>query len=371
MFTLWRVYLFLVALSATKMIPLQQNFLGGGMSNYQSAPWIWGWANFDGEHFLSIARYGYKPLQFFYFPVYPLVVRKISYFLGSGVDGFLFSGILSSNLAFFLGLIGFWKLIEIDYGKNITRLSVLLLLIFPTSFYFGSFYSEALFLCLSVWAFYFARKKKWFVAVVLASIASATRVIGIILLPALAWEMLSQNKSTGKIINWKLLFLLIIPVGLLIYMRYLYFRTGDYLEFLHSVEIFGSQRSSSFIVLPQVFYRYFFKILPSLNHSISPVIFTTYLELFSAIFFLTLCVLGWWKIRRSYWLFMASGYLLPTLSGSFSSMPRYVSVLFPGFILLAQYNCRIPLLMQKLLIILLLVGLAITSGLFIRGYWIA
>src|SRR3990167_3987420 len=58
----------------------------------------------------------------------------------------------------------FWGFINFD-GE--LYLSIVLLLIFPTSFFLGAFYNDSLFLCLSVWAFYFAFKKKWFFAFLL------------------------------------------------------------------------------------------------------------------------------------------------------------------------------------------------------------
>ncbi|MGB6882196.1 MAG: hypothetical protein WBD86_02760, partial [Microgenomates group bacterium] len=70
-FVFWRVLLFLFLFLAIGIVPLQQNFLGGGLSSYLRSPYLWAWGNFDGEHYLSIAFKGYQPLTYFFFPVYP------------------------------------------------------------------------------------------------------------------------------------------------------------------------------------------------------------------------------------------------------------------------------------------------------------
>ena len=358
-FVLWRLATFLFLFLAIKFVPLQlgHNFLGGGYGNYLSEPWLWSWANFDGEHFLSIARFGYQPLTYFYFPVFPLLARFLGIALGEGAK--IFSGLIVSNVSFLLALIGFWKLILLDYKRDVAKLAIVLLLLFPTSFYFGSYYSESIFLALVVWSFYFARTGKWILSGILGGVSTATRIIGAALLPALVLE---------KKRKWPIV---LIPLGIIIYMYYLNVKTGDPFNFLNEISIFGDQRSSSFVLLPQVFYRYFVKILPVLNYQYFPGTFTTYLELASAILFLALSVLAFIKLRASYAIYLALGYLVPTLSGSFSSLPRYVLSLFPGFILLAIYSQKLSKVWKTVLFSLLFIGLAVSTCLFLRGYWVS
>src|SRR5690554_1814036 len=127
-FVVWRLLLFILAALAIYTIPLQKDFLGGGRANYITAPYFWGWANFDGEHYLSIARTGYKPLTHFYFPLYPLVTKAMTFFTGGSLKGFVVSGLIVSNLALLVALTGFYKLVLMDYKSNTARLALLLLL---------------------------------------------------------------------------------------------------------------------------------------------------------------------------------------------------------------------------------------------------
>ncbi|MCX6706189.1 MAG: hypothetical protein NTV24_03765, partial [Candidatus Woesebacteria bacterium] len=135
----------------------------------------WAWANFDGEHYLAIAKEGYHLAEQAFFPLYPLLIK----FFGGGA----WSGLFISNTAFFLALVGLYKLLRIDYCVKVAKLAVILLLIFPTSFYFGAVYTESIFLCFVVWSFYFYRKENYLLSGILGAFASATRVIGVILLP--------------------------------------------------------------------------------------------------------------------------------------------------------------------------------------------
>lgn len=186
----WRILLFLLLFVAIRAVSLQSNFLGGGIDNYLKTPYLWAWVNFDGEHYLSIAQRGYQPLTYFFFPVYPLIVRLISSVFVDSFVGQAVTGLLVSHISILLALVGLWKLLSLDYKKEIIQLTILLLLIFPTSFYFASFYTESVFLALVVWSLYFARKRRWLLASLLAGLASATRVTGIVLLPALFVEYL-------------------------------------------------------------------------------------------------------------------------------------------------------------------------------------
>ncbi|MCJ7805553.1 hypothetical protein MUP46_02825 [Patescibacteria group bacterium] len=364
-FLSWRALLILFVFLAPLFLTLQKNFLGGGLANYPSAPWFWSWLNFDGEHYLAISYQGYQPLTYFFFPLFPLLARFLSF--GHSFINLAISGLVISNVAFLAGLVGLWKLVRLDYEKEIAVTTIFLTLLFPTSFYFGSYYTESLFFALAAWSFYFARKSRWFWSGTLGGLSSLTRILGLALFPALLVEWWQARRKSWLLVVW----IFLVPLGLGIYMHYLYIVTGDPLNFLHTVGIFGAQRSSNFVLFPQVFYRYFFKILPSLNYSYFPVVFSTYLEIITAILFLVLSVLSFLRLRLSYSVYLALGFLIPSLAGSFSSFPRYALILFPGFLLMALWLSKQHKTVKLLVYLLLFATLAVATSLFVRGYWIA
>src|SRR5260221_847014 len=357
-FLIWRVGIFLITVFATRFVPLfSHNYLGNGYSNYINNPVFWGHFNFDGEHYLSIAQSGYQPFQYFFFPVFPVLMG----FFSSEV------GLIISNLFFLIALIGIYKLVMIDYKEQIAKLTIILFLVFPTSFYFGVYYTENLFLAILVSSFYLARKNKYFLAAILASFLSATRVVGIIMFPVLITEYLLNKKRDV----FTILKILLAPIGLIIYMYYLRMRTGDALIFFHQVAIFGQQRSSTLVLLPQVFYRYILKILPVLPHDYFPALFTTYLEFGVAVLFLILIIYGFFKLRVSYSIYAFLAFIIPTFSGSFSSMLRYVLFIFLLFILSAVFLEKIPKVYKYIVFSVMILLLVVSCTMFWRGYWLS
>jgi Gpi18-like mannosyltransferase len=368
-FLVWRIITIVFALISPNFFPLQNNFLGGGIQNYLKAPWFWGWINFDGEHYMSIARLGYLPLTYFYFPLYPLIVRILSLPFHLSFHATAVIGVVMSNILLIISLLGLWKLLSLDYSKDIVQMTLILLLLFPTSFYLGSFYTESLFLAIIVWGIYFARKRSWILMGILGGLSSATRIIGLALIPAFFFEIYKNYRK--RFTKASITGLILAPVGIIVYMIYLKFVSGDYLEFFNNVGIFGEQRQAALILLPRVFYRYIFKILPAINYSYLPIILSTYLEFITGLLFLILVILAFIKLRLSYAVYLFFGYIIPTFAGSFSSLPRYVLVLFPGFLLAAIYISKYPKILKVTILTILFLGLAIASMLFIRGYWIA
>ncbi|MDP3974392.1 MAG: mannosyltransferase family protein [bacterium] len=371
MFLTWRFILVIVSILAIYFLPLgyKDRFLGGGPTNYQLSPWFFSWANFDGEHYLSISIFGYKYLEQAFFPVYPMIM---SFFSRPNAFDLLLSlinstvvGLLISNVSFLLALIVLWELIRIDFSKKIAYLTIILIIVFPTSFYFGAVYNESLFLLLSVLSFYFARKGNWMAAGLIGMVSSATRIFGIFLLPALLIEAWQQKASLGIFI-W----ILLIPAGLGVYMIYQFFTVGDFIAFYHLQKIVGEQHQSGFTLLPQVYYRYV-KMLLTVGIQ-NPIFQTIVLEFAVGILFFLLPVYGYFKkIRLSYLVYAMLGFLAPTIQGSFSSVPRYVIVFFPSFLAVAFWINSLPKYMRIIILLLSFSALIIESSLFLRGYWVA
>lgn len=370
-FLTWRVILIIILFLAIYFVPLgyKDRFLGGGPLNYQTSPHLFSWANFDGEHYLSIAIFGYKFLEQAFFPVYPMLISFFSkpnpVDLFSSLVNSAIVGMLISNVSFLFSLIFLWELIRIDFSKKIAYLTILLLILFPTSFYFGSVYNESLFLLLSVLSFYFARRGNWFAAGLLGLLSSATRIFGIFLLPALLIEAYQQ-----KAVLSKFFWIFLIPLGLGVYMLFQFLTVGDAFAFYHLQKIVGEQHQSGLTTLPQVYFRYI-KMLITVNIQ-NPIFQTIVLEFLTGALFFLLPIYGYFKkIRLSYLVYAMLGFLTPTIQGSFSSVPRYVIVFFPSFLAAALLIEKLPKLIKTIIIIISFIVLIIETALFLRGYWIA
>lgn len=371
LFLSWRTVLVLVMLVAVNFIPLgyKDRFLGGGPLNYSISPEVFSWANFDGEHYLSIAIVGYKGLEQAFFPVYPMLIsffaKPFSINSLSTIISSTIVGLLISNIAMLFSLYFLWKLLRIDFSSKIVWLTIILLLVFPTSFYLGSLYNESLYLLLSLISFYFARTGKWLWAGVFGAISSATRIFGILLLPVLLIEAYQQRAKLSKFF-W----IFLIPLGLGLYMFYQYILVGDPLAFYRLQKIVGEQHQSGLTLLPQVYFRYL-KMLVTVDIT-NPIYQTIVLEFFVGILFFILPIVGYFKkVRVAYLLYALMGFLSPTIQGSFSSVPRYILAFFPSFLIMALILDKLPKILKILIILALFILLIFETVLFIRGYWVA
>ena len=366
-FLAWKVWMMAFLYLGLIALPQQKDFLGGG-AKYLAEPYLWAWANFDGEHYLSIAQRGYGELEQAFFPVYPYLVRWFAGVYWTDLKVLLLVGLVLLNGCFYLGLVWFYKLVRLDFKKEVAEWSVLALAVAPTSFFFGSVYTESLFLLLSVGAFWAARKRKWWLAGLLAGIASATMVIGVVLFFALLAEWWWQRKKENKGRWWELAASAISLSGLVFYMRFLAGRWGDALYFLHAQPYFGAGRSiDKLVLLYQVFWRYA-KMISTVDFG-SVAYFTVRLELGAALLFLLLGLVSLLRQRWSYSIFVVLAYLMPTLTGTFLSLPRFVLALFPAFILLGEGMVKIKWLKWGYLVVSCILAGA-TTALFVKGFWV-
>ena len=104
LFLVWRLLLLLLAVLAPGFFNYQPSFVAPeSLSHYGLPAWLANWAGFDGVHYLSIAREGYKTIDLIqaFFPVYPLSIRYLSLFFQNP----LLSALIISNLATIICLI--------------------------------------------------------------------------------------------------------------------------------------------------------------------------------------------------------------------------------------------------------------------------
>jgi Gpi18-like mannosyltransferase len=355
LFVFWRIILFTTAYFSPQLIPgfgarfpyYEERLISSGLPHF-----LWSFGNFDGVHYLGIAKdaYAYQFTQAF-FPLYPMMIRTLQYVVGNPI----ISALLISNLAFLAGLIMFHKLVSNFYTEKTAFWSVLFILFFPTSFYFGAIYTEGIFFLFVSSSFYLLNQKNFLLASVIGSLASATRIVGIFLAPALFVR-------AGK----NILPLLVVPLGTIVYMIYLKIKFNQPFYFLTAQSIFGQERSTTNIVLlPQVVWRYI-KIISTTE---GLVLINSLYELAATVFALAALYIGFRKKLKTEWLvFAIFAVITPTLTGTFISMPRYILVAFPIYIVLAQIKND---LLKVCILIIFFLMLISGTVLFAQGYWVA
>jgi Mannosyltransferase (PIG-V) len=196
----------------------------------------------DAAWFLRIATAGYAPHDgsAAFFPLYPIAVRVVGWVPGIGP---LAAGLIVGNAAFFGALVMLHALTRIELGNEAARRTVLFCAFFPTAFFLLAPYTEALFLLLSVSAFWFARRNRWVWAAVAGAGAAMTRNIGVLLIVALAIEALRQWRQ-GRLLLPRLAAAAGVALGPLLYFVYWQIRFQDFWAPLDAQR--NWQRSSTF-----------------------------------------------------------------------------------------------------------------------------
>jgi hypothetical protein len=310
----------------------------------------------DGAWYLSIAEKGYekkpldlaKPHNWAFFPLYPLAVRAVAVFTGD----YRLAAIALSNLFFFGALTLLHKtLLAFDYDVALADRAIFYVAASPASYFFSLPWTSSLSLMLTAGAFLAARRGVWSLAGVCAGLASATHYTGSFLSPALLifyWQCNRPFKLRANI-----LWLLLAPAGLLVFMGYLHSITGSAFAFASAQAAWKVQWGffmrplAGFIINP-------FELSAGWNFKLLN---------FAAAATALICGFAWIKRREWAWAFYTFiSTLMPLSTLTLGSQARYMAVVFPLFVMLASWG-RSPLIDQTIRAVFL-VMLALTTAFF-------
>jgi hypothetical protein len=191
-----------------------------------------------------------------FFPLFPLSVRFFSIIasLSTAV-----SGVLLSTIFLFVATVFLIKYMTLTRTYSVGMFTAILLNFGPYSFYFSSTYTESLFVMLIAITLYCCHKQKWLSAGVAGALLSATRPTGVLIFFTVAIFMIGRVRTGEK--KWKdsfkefiqnekmILSLLLVPLGLFVYMFYLYFLTGDIFAFKHIELAWGRENGNPLVHL--------------------------------------------------------------------------------------------------------------------------
>jgi hypothetical protein len=196
---------------------------------YLREPFLNSIVAWDSEFYLSVATIGYGDTNVShiqnqegesytknhaFFPLYPYLMKVVRLpFVLFGLNPIAAStlaGLIVSLLGTLGGLLALYDLCYEELGEDGALRAVVMMLIFPTSFFFVTVYTEALFVGLAFGSLAMLRRKQWLIAACLASFATWTRPIGIVLfLPmVLSWciTFYKTPQKGGLLLRFPLLF---------------------------------------------------------------------------------------------------------------------------------------------------------------------
>ena len=328
-------------------------------NNFQTLQDIW--LRWDGYHYLTIAESWYQntgPNQFLivFFPLYPLLIRAFAIIFK---NNFL-SAILVSNFGYIFALIYLFKLTLVDFSKKTAFRAILYFSFFPAAYFLHAPYTEGLFTALLISSFYYARKEKWTLACLLTAFTTATRLTGLVLLPALFFEYLQQRKFRVK---KDALWFLITPLGFVYYL-------------LLNFSIYGKAFAFKAIMAEHWFKKFswpWYSIRETLrgfsSWPWSGKVMISGAETFFIFLALLILIIGIRKVRPSYSLFGFLTLFMITSTSFLLSSPRYILTIFPIFVILAFLFEKKNEVFNAMVLAAFVVFYTLFLSVFAQGYW--
>lgn len=310
--------------------------------------------------FLFIAENGYvnfgdQKYYLVYLPLYPTLIYIFHYLFASYMAAALFINFIFSTISGYL----LQKLVSIDFDDDIVKKTLYFFFLFPTSYFLIVPYTEPLFISLVLASLLFARKKKWFLASMMAMLCTNTKLQGIVIIPTLLIEFWNQRKEVDF---RNILYLFIAPIGFLSYLFINWYVSNNPFEFLRmQKEHFFHESITPWNC-----------ILNTLQHIFTDKISETRImihetRLWAILISLTLLLFSIKKLRISYSFYSLSQLLILLTDSWLLSLPRYILAFFPMFISLAIISKN-----EYIYTFLLTISSFIMIGfysLYISGYW--
>jgi len=319
-----------VGFIANVTIPDYQN---QGFTVLQQANPFWDrFARWDSGWYYGIASGGYKHVEggrnnLAFFPVYPQLMGALGRVMGGAQQDFYFAGILISWLAFAAALPLLYRLARFDLSHEQAIRVTVYAAVFPSAYFFGVVYSEALFLLMLVSAALALRSKRWIWAAVAAMIMTATRVNGVMFLPALAligWDA----ASTGRERRAAVAAALAGTAGIAGYSLFVYSVSGNPFEWYDSITRWGYHPGGNPLSgLASIGLQLISRPIEFI--ATEPMAPYATLNAMAAAGALLAVPFIWDRFGRGYAAIVVLGLVLPLSSGQFEGLGRYCSVLFP------------------------------------------
>ena len=299
------------------------------------------WARWDSGWYLNIVEHGYyingdlatSQSNIVFYPLYPILVKAFSSVIPSSwinTKVYLAVGVLLSNLFLILGLILLYKLVcEFMSGPIIAEKSIIYLLVFPTSFFFSTFYSESVFLFFNIATVYACLHKRWWLAGLCSGLLALARPTGVLIIILTGWLYMDSIEWKFSRLRPNVLWLGLAPLSWLAFQLY----TSNIAGVL-GASILNQQswnRNFDFNL-----FSYLLGVLQD------PVPFHKFTMIF-ALIFLILSVISFWRLpSKGYAFFSFFQIVVPYVSGRDISLMRFLLGVFPVYILTAQLVVNRP-----------------------------
>ncbi len=328
------------------------------------------WSRWDTSQFTSIAQSGYtNPSTAAFFPLYPMLEALLTPIFHKP----FYAGLVISNLATLGLFMVLYRIVRIETNKKQAVRTVLFLAVFPTAFFLAAAYNESLFLFLALFCFYHMRRGSWWSAGAFGLLASLTRSAGVFLLLPFLYEYLRQHEFKLQRIRFNIVAGALIPIGLVLFALYCYYKLHDILAFLHAQVSWHRQLSLPWYGFTSAITNIQDHAILSFNSIHNVIDLSAGLVMLALI---TLCFVGPWKFSRDRLVYALYGLvfylfliLFPAMGDSpLQSLSRLVLELFPAFMILGAMGRRLAFNIYYLTISISLLAFMLLQ--FLMGLWI-
>lgn len=302
-------------------------------------------ARYDSGWYHGIASSGYAFVEggrsnLAFFPLYPLLIRAIGTLFGGAHEDYYFAGIVISWLSFAAAMPLLYRLARLDLPHEGAVRATAYAAVFPSAYFFGVVYSEALFLLTLVGAALAFRTKHWVPAAIAAAAMTATRVNGVMFLPALAWLGWHAAGSSQRDRAWAMGAAAAGLAGIGAYSWFNYTISGNPFEWFDSITRWGYHPGGN--PLTGLFAIGRALLTRPMQFIISePMAPYDTLNALSATAALCAVPFIWRRLGLGYAAIVVLGLVLPLSSGQYEGLGRYCAVLFPLPILLGSLKGEI------------------------------
>lgn len=314
----------------------------------------------DSGWYLDIVENGYRLSQitegpmigqanYAFFPLLPILTKILGIIL---FGNYKLVGLIITISTSFIVVIYLYKLVKLLYDKEKAISATQYLIVFPTSFLLIAFLSESLFLALLCMTLYYSYKDNWKLAIVLAVLTTLTRSVGMFVGIPMLFAYFKNNFIGGIIKPRKLiqalfkpniLSLLLIPLSLIAFMLYISSITGNLFSIFSIQEAWGRYLTNPFRVLSLGIYGQGFN--------------ATFSTMF-ALLCIILLLIGIRKVPIGIWIMGFLFIFIPVVNSpnvfQLYSFPRYVLVVIPMYLILANFF-KLNSLKEKIVFIIFLI----------------
>lgn len=302
------------------------------------------WHKWDSTGYTNLAKIGYDYLEngenilLVFFPLYSLCMRLTATVL----KNYYISGIFVSTVFYIGSMVYVYKLSVLEFSEQTAWKTIVLISVFPFSFFFGSIHTESITLFMMAASFYYIRRQKWPLVCFFGILSALCRMVGSLVAVAALVEYIRLYRPIHTLregdyrkfwneIGSKFIFIPLIAIGGLIYLGINYKVSGNPFQFLIYQESVWHNTTQFFPITLQSLFHWTFGSWDTLAGCIwiPEILLLVLLSLFM--------ILRWRRLPSMYGIFMGCYIAVSYAASTLLSAGRYLSIAFPFFLLIADW----------------------------------